>query len=179
MSIINLIGIDPGIVDTGAVCISMDVEERQWTVLTDVYSNVTSRDGFQVIVDTHFLDDLAAFTQDNTQGLTLIGIEGYRQRGKNQRQDQAMLHLVQTLRATVPGSVIVDNTGIKKTVTQKALELFRAHRFKSTNHADLKSAARVALLVGLKHEEVNMAIAGFMTDQLGGRPWEYVSTKTW
>ena len=166
---LTLTGIDPGIVDTGVVTIVLDASERTWSINHTVFSAPMQRNGFEVSVKPEVLDGVSRWcTIDDTQ---LIGVEGYRQRGLNQRQDAEMLELVRALRETVP-SRIIDNTGIKKVVTEETLRLFKCNRFPRTNHADLKSAARVAIMRGLKDSVGNHLLALFMLDNLKGTPWK-------
>ena len=94
-------------------------------------------------------------------------------------QDQRMGDLIQTINRWLPQSTIVDNTGIKKVVKQGLLEMMHLDRFKrGGNHADLKSAARVALVLGIKNEDINLLLSDFVADNLDGRSWSFESTKT-
>lgn len=170
---VTLTGIDPGIVDTGLVTIELDAAAFTWRVYHEVVSAPMQRNGFEVSVKPEALDRVSRFANHGDGTLRLVGIEAYRQRGYNQRQDAEMLELVRALHETVP-SKIVDNTGIKKVVTEGTLKLFKCSRFPGTNHADLKSAARVALMRGLKDPNINTVIAMFMLDNLKGQPWSYI-----
>ena len=181
---VALLGFDPGIRDTGAVALTLDLDEKTIDVLAQVWSGVTHRHGFNVTTDEKFLDEAAALQQSLRQrsNVVLTGIEGYRQRGMNVQQDQEMLNVIQDLRATLPGSVIVDNTGIKKVVTEPMLKLFHVARFKrGTNHADLKSAARVALKRGIDQDECNPLLADYIIECVnhnGGQGWSLGSIQT-
>lgn len=175
----TLIGIDPGVVDTGMAVITLDFKHKEWSVAPHAWRGVAKKVGQHIEYNEGMLDEIAETVQDATRDSTsYVGIEGYRQRGLNQKQDQVMLALVSTLRATLPGSQVIDNTGVKKIVPQKTLELFKAHRFPATNHADVKSAARIAIITGLKDLTMNSFIAEFMEDQLfgGAAQWELIST---
>ena len=165
---LTLTGIDPGIVDTGVVTLELNASERTWSITHTVFSAPMQRNGFEVSVKPEVLDGVSRWCTIGRNHL--IGVEGYRQRGLNQRQDAEMLELVRALRETVP-SQIVDNTGIKKVVTEETLRLFKCSRFPRTNHADLKSAARVAIMRGLKDPVGNQLLALFMLDNLKGTPW--------
>lgn len=181
MNRLSLIGIDPGIVDTGATCLRLDFERKTFRVRARAWTQVTSKNGWTIDVSHNFLDELAGFVQEEREeALVFVGIEGYRERGYNSSQDQKMIHLIQVINETLPGSVIIDNTGIKKIVTNSTMKLFGMERFEhGGNHADLKSAGRVALRLGISMDPVNTLLSDFMHDNLiGGRPWVHDSTLT-
>ena len=89
-----------------------------------------------------------------------------------------MTNLVQTINGAVNTCFIVDNTGIKNVVTEPMLKLFQVNRFPSTYHADLKSAARVALKIGIANAITNELLSSFVRDNLGENKWTLVSTLT-
>jgi hypothetical protein len=164
---IKLTGVDPGIRDTGLVTISLDPDRKQWAVETRVWSDVTEQSKKQdVVLDPQFITELSAYAYVTQP--TLSAVEGYRQRGRNQANDRKMLAMVQHCKKLMPGSVIVDNTGIKNVVTQDMLHLFQVHRFPHTNHSDLVSAARVALKVGIANPIVNKVLYKFVIDNATG-----------
>ena len=178
---LTLIGIDPGIVDTGVISIRLDTIREQWNITTQVWTNVTRRDKQALVIDSDFLDELTAFVyhEEMENKATFTGIEGYRPRGRDMRLDQNMQGLVQSIHGTIKGSVIVDNTGIKNVVKEPMLKLFRVNKFPSTHHADLKSAARVALKLGINNEFLNRILSDFVRDNLNGSsPWSLKSTVT-
>ncbi|UXE04097.1 RuvC-like resolvase [Microbacterium phage Fullmetal] len=180
---LTLLGVDPGVRDTGAVALVIDPSTRQLEVVTRVWNGVIQRDGFSVSIDEAFLLDLARFERGlRGDGPVLSGVEGYRPRGKNSRQDEEMTQLVQNVRATLPHCRIIDNTGIKDVVTQDLLQLFWVSRFKqTTNHADLKSAARVALKIGIDGEATNILLSDYVRDNVFGgadKQWSLVSSPT-
>lgn len=171
-----LIGIDPGIRDTALVAMTINVPGRTVTTRTRVWSNVVTRNQGTFHVSEDFLRDLRAFVDMCILGyqVKFMGVEGYRQRGRDIRQDQGMLALIQAIRHTLPSSVVIDNTGIKKIVTEDMLKLFRLNRFQErTYHADLKSAARVALKLGIQKEQVNEVLSDFVRDNLGENQWRF------
>ena len=178
MTALNLIGIDPGVRDTGLVHFKIDFQLEQIEVISGAWSGVTVYEKHHAYTNPDFLDEIAGYCQ-NIGIPSYIGIEGYRQRGLNTRQDAQMLHLVQDLKATIPKSVVVDNTGIKKIVTNDLLKLLNASRFDQvTNHADLKSAARVAIRRGLQEPVVNSTLAQIVTQIIDKEAvlWQFVST---
>lgn len=166
---VSLVGIDPGIVDTGVVLFKMDDERRVWTVRVHVSSHIVQKKGFTSVVDLDKLARLSEWIRGHQP--SHIGIEGFRQRGRNQTQDRLMSDLVKVLGTSLSGSQVVDNTGIRKVVKPAVLELFGVSRFAGTNHSDLKSAARVALKIGYQDPQVNRLIAQFIVDNVEGKPW--------
>jgi hypothetical protein len=176
---IVIAGIDPGIVDTALVAIELDPQRREWRVHTYTWSNVTSKDGLSIIISPVFLDSLRrVYDELQEHSVAFFGVEGFRQRGRNVGQDARMLALVQAIRQTLPKSKTVDNTGLRKIIAPLVMKLFKVNRFTATNHADLKSAARVALKVGYDIDEINRIIFDFVQANLDGEPWRYVSTVT-
>lgn len=181
MTKVTLIGIDPGIVDTGVVALRLDSQERTWSVKFHFWHVVTYRDTNNrsvIRLNNHFQDGLRAFVEhEEALAPVFVGVEGYRQRGNNMRQDQDMLYMVQAIHKLVPGSQIIDNTGIKNVVTRDMLKLFGVARFNvATNHADLVSAARVALKLGIGITPINEILYGFVVDNVEGTSWSLVST---
>jgi len=173
---LNLIGGDPGLVDTAATAILLDFDAKTIEVQTQVWSRVvkTSPKGWAIEVKQSFMLELNQFCM-NRPGLTLRAVENYRPRGRNMKQDQQMTEMVQVCAEAMSGT-IVDNTGIKKIVKEPLLKMFHCARFASTNHADSKSAARVALRRGIENVAINMLLADYVRDHLEDRPWLFVST---
>ena len=82
--------------------------------------------------------------------------------------------LIHDTNETLKPSRVVDNTGIKLVVKEDLLKMFHVSRFPRTNHADLKSAARVALKTGIY--SVNELMSDYVLDHLEGRQWSLAST---
>jgi hypothetical protein len=180
---LTLVGNDPGIKDTGAVALRLDTKAKTWEVHHQVWSDITSRPVTNrnvIIIDPVFERQWKQFVKDEEDNApTFIGVEGYRQRGTNPKQDQEMLYMVQQIQKMIPGSIIVDNTGIKNVVTRDMLKLFGVARFRvNTNHSDLVSASRVALKVGISIPVLNAVLYQFILDNVEGEPWSLVSTST-
>lgn len=165
-------GVDPGVVDTGVVSLILDSDKRVFEVLHRVYSGVSSMDKNEFVLKAPFIKDLGPYvsTIGNKKDRRACFIEGYRNRGKDMRQDQQMTSLVQMCHQLIPGSKVVDNTGVKKVVKPAFMDLF-AFDFPKTNHADLHSAARIALKGGLMNPEINRVLSDFVRDAIEGRPW--------
>lgn len=161
MTSITLVGIDPGLVDTGLVAIHLDPVEREWCSWHDVASNADR-------------ERVVEFVEDATQSRceTRVFIEGYRDRGTVFSTHGDMRQLVADVKRRLPGSTVLDNMGVKKVVRRPLMEALGVWNFPtSTRHQDLRSAARIALLGGLKNPAVNKTLAVFVTDLVEGRPW--------
>jgi hypothetical protein len=180
MTKMTLIGVDPGIKDTGLVALRFDSREKTWSVGHQVWADVPRRNEKTRAItelDPAYTIGLPLFLkQEESNAPTFSGVEGYRQRGNNVRQDQDMLYMVDKTHKLMPGSMVVDNTGIKNVVTRDMLKLFGVARFnESTNHADLVSASRVALKVGISIPVLNEILYQFILDNVEGEPWSLVS----
>lgn len=170
---IVLIGVDPGIVDTGLVALELDRERKSLTVHSRVWSNVTVRDKNTIRVVPEFLDSIdEEISKYNHTRYTYV--EGYRNRGRNPYQDQNMTVLVQAIHKRLTTSKVVDNTGVKKVVKEPLLLLFRAGQLwtQRTHHSDLTSAMRIALKGAIEDKQLNGLIAEFAIDNLENRPWD-------
>ena len=167
---ITLIGIDPGIVDTGLVALTLDVEAKTLDIQHRVWSNVTRRAGTSILVEGEFLNELVLFIK-SLSGVPFIYIEGFRNRGRDMHQDQKMTVLVHQIQAVLKTSHIVDNTGVKKVVKEGLLNLMHISRWPKTNHADLKSAARIALKGAIENTTLNQMVATYVQDTLKGHLW--------
>ncbi|QQO39295.1 hypothetical protein SEA_CRUNCHYBOI_9 [Microbacterium phage CrunchyBoi] len=176
-----LVGIDPGIVDTAMTSIILDFDNKELQIRSDVWTGVTRRENNKPVIDEKFLYEIryqVAFLKARNK-VTFIGIEGYRQRGLNIWQDQAMLALVNKLEEELDTSEIIDNVGMKQIVPVPLLKLFHVSRFpKASNHADRVSAARVALRRGIKNDSINTLLSDYVLDNTEGREWSLVSMQT-
>jgi hypothetical protein len=169
MKAVNLIGVDPGIVDTAAVWIRIDTENKIFEVEEKVWREVTTRGPKGTItVDERFLNKLRKFCR----GQQHVFIENYRNRGRNPNQDQKMSMLVQVIHSTLSGSKLVDNTGVKNVVLEDTLELLGLHvATQKTHHNDIKSAKRIALKGAYQDPALNKLVADLVRDRLEGVPW--------
>jgi hypothetical protein len=99
-----------------------------------------------------------------------IFIEGYKPRS-NFGSDIRMTEAVQDMKRETRGSVLL-NTGVKKVVKQPLMELLGVWKFSTvTNHQDLRSAARIALLGMLKNDTLNEVVAEVVKCHLVGKAW--------
>jgi len=171
MDAVSLIGVDPGIVDTGVVWVRLDRKNKIMHAQPKVWRNVTRKVKGGIEVDEQFLAELQWFVEYFGPE-TRTFIEGYRNRGRNPGQDQKMTMLVQTIHRVLPGSAIVDNTGVKNVVTDATLGLLGLNNWDiATNHSDLDSAARILLKGAYQDEDLNSIVADVVRDRLEGRSW--------
>ena len=155
MSIITLIGIDPGIVDTGAVTFILDTEHL---VLIVSAGKLPGSDPAPI----------EEYVKLNTRDQTFTFVEAYRDRGTVFNTHGTMRQIEAALRRSLPGVQILDNTGVKKVVTKSLMQLLGCWDFPTvTHHQDLRSAARIALYGALKDPELNSFLTQIVMKHLG------------
>lgn len=154
---LHVVGIDPGLVDTGLVRMEFDSRRRRIGVAHAVVS--APLDHAQVVGDVLSLLEPAT-----------VFIEGYRPRA-HMNTDKRMVELVAAIKKSTGGKVL-DNTGIKKVVHQALLELLGVWVFTTpTHHQDLRSAARIMVLGMLKDTDYNSLLTTVVRDHLNHSPW--------
>ena len=151
MSIITLIGVDPGVIHSGVVQIKLDT----------VAQHVAVR---QQLIDGPDAEAIyAAVTDFTTADNYVLSIEKYEDRGTAFQTHGPMRKVENDLVRMLPEAQVLSNTGIKKTVTDGLMKLFGVWTFNQTSHhQDLRSAARIAMLGGLKHPHINTAMAKYV-----------------
>lgn len=160
MSVTHIVGIDPGLVHTGVVRLVFDTSRKSfWT-------------DHVAVAGPNVVD---ARTWINQPVLKLpapeVFVEGYRPRS-HYGTDSRMLDAVSSFRSGIPGAKVLDNTGVKKVVRRDLMELLHCWKFSTvTNHDDLRSAARIALLGMLKDDVHNELLADVVKATLDGEPW--------
>jgi hypothetical protein len=155
VSIITLNGIDPGIVDTGAVTFYLDTEQLTLAVYAE---KLLGSDP----------EPIEAYVTCHTGDRTFTFVEAYRDRGTVFNTHGTMRNIEAALRRSLPGVEILDNTGVKKVVTKPLMQLLGCWDFPTvTHHQDLRSAARIALYGGLKDLEINSLLTQIVMKQLG------------
>jgi len=153
----HLAGVDPGIVHTGVVLLTIDKDQR--CVVVD-HEAVPGSDVTRV---QQFLGGL--------RNTAHVFIEGYKPRSVYDT-DARMAKAVNEIKAGLPTATVLLNTGVKKVVKQPLMELLGCWKFSTpTHHQDLRSAARIALLGALKQEHTNRLIADIVRDHLRGDDW--------
>lgn len=159
----HIVGIDPGLVDTGVVELVFRPDDKEVHVLTHVLNKTTGQE-----VAGYLLTEYSTPPD-------VVFIEAYRSRS-HYGEDPRMLALVRDIHQALPGSKVLDNTGVKKVIKQQLMELLGVWKFSTpTNHQDLRSAARIALLGMLKDEALNRLIADVVKAHLTGRTWDVIA----
>lgn len=165
MADITVIGIDPGLIDTGLVALNFNGFTREIIV----HYAVESRAKAVEIAASAALLRSAVWSPGHH-----VFIEGYRPRS-NFNTDVKMLELITQLKAEMPAAKVINNTGIKKVVKPKLLEFLKIDSFPlTTNHGDLVSAGRILVLGMLKDPELNKILTFVFTDLYEGHPWTVV-----
>ena len=141
----TIIGIDPGLVDTGVVIMNLEHEAQRahwnWDVDFEVF-DAARRVNLPAWIKTY-------------QGAHVF-VEAYRPRGNNYGEDPKMRELMSWLKQELPKAKVLDNTGVKQVVLPDLMKLLRVWDFpKTTHHQDLRSAARIGLLGAMKDPALN------------------------
>lgn len=162
MSMTHIVGVDPGLVDTGAVALRFDPID-------------------EIVLIQHAVLPAPATLELRVWLNALPGpyvpktyIEQYRPR-QRMNTDVRMIQLEQEIRSQIPGAVFLPNMGIKKVVTEDLMRMLQVWTWKTTtHHQDLRSAARIALLGMMKDSWTNELLADVVKDHLEGRTWGVV-----
>lgn len=162
MKITHVIGVDPGIVHTGAVRMVFKPVPRKIVVEEFVQTGCKPglvkqwADGFDTNPDAVFVED-------------------YRPRGNVYGTDKAMQQAIAGFRGEWRTAKLLDNTGVKKVVTKDLMDLLGVWKFTArTHHQDLRSAARIALFGMLKDEQHNALLSTVVRDHLLGETWTVI-----
>lgn len=160
MKTTHLLGIDPGLVHTGLVSMIFYPSLRR-ILIRELACNGLAPE--QVVT--------AVGALAKTTARPMIFIEGYRPRS-NLNSDKRMTVGVSELHKALPGSRVLQNMGVKKVIKQPLMELLGVWNFSTlTHHQDLRSAARIALLGGVKDDDVNALLFKVVEDHLAGKTW--------
>ena len=145
-------GIDPGIVTTGVVTLSIDSDERVFQV-------------FEKVLTQEELPSLSLWTP-----VERIFIEAYEPRS-NFGHDTRMAELVKQI-ADSTGGKILSNKGVKKVIRKKLMEHLGLWNFQTpTHHQDLRSAAYIMLYGMVKDEIGNQLLTQIVMDHLAHDDW--------
>lgn len=158
MSLLHIVGIDPGIVHTGVVRLLVDPYNQAITVGHEVIQGIDGKKVAAWVYEEDVLPD--------------IYIEKYVPRA-HYGTDEAMVKGEAELMQHLPGAVLLRNFGIKRVVMPNVLELLHLWQFStSTHHQDLRSAARIAVLGMMKDERTGPVLADIVRSHLDGTPWD-------
>jgi hypothetical protein len=167
----HVIGIDPGLVDTGVVQIQFMPDARLIRVNHTVIKGPGAQPPETDPVGPRVQEWIVAMSNGASRPRTFV--EGYRPRSTF-GTDVRMVELVKDVKAATNGEVI-NNTGVKKVVRQPLMELIGVWRFGTTTHLqDLRAAGRIALFGMLKHKDLNAVVYGFLRDNLDGKAWRVI-----
>lgn len=156
----QIVGIDPGIVHTGMVLISMDPGQHIIEVSHEVIAGVDTTRAQQFL--------------GGYRPTAPVFIEGYRQRSNYGTNDR-MIQAVAAYRQAFPRSKVIQNTGVKQVVRRPLMELLGVWKFSTpTHHQDLRSAARIAIYGALKQDTYNELIYTIVRDHLDGHTWSVI-----
>lgn len=155
MESVHVIGIDPGLIDTGIVSFMLGHHE------------IHTRHAVVKGIDVQRVESW--IKQHSTPDAVFI--EKYRPRS-NFGEDTRMVQGERDLRLALPRAKLLENTGVRRTVSQQVLEVLGLWKFDTTsNHQDLRSAARILVLGMLKDEEMNTLLADCLRDHIDGSTW--------
>lgn len=161
---IHVVGIDPGLRDTGVVLLSFDTNVRTVTGSAFAVDGQVLKADVSII--RRWLDSLDVKQPH-------VFIEKYVPRpGMSTSPD--MLALENLIRVSLKDAQLVRNTGVKQVVTPAVLQLLNVWRFTfTTNHDDLRAAARIAVYGMMKDptRQLNTLLADVIMAELDGNPW--------
>lgn len=152
----TIVGIDPGLRDTGYVVFDFYPDSRHFNLYRHVLNGI---DALRIgrFIESH-----------NPQH---VFVEAYRPRSHFE-QDQRMVEGIANLRREIPGMTSIVNTGVKQVVPREIMDVFNVWTFSlKSNHQDLRSAARIALYGMLKNPELNRLVTDVVVGSLDGNPW--------
>ena len=164
MTLVTVIGSDPGLVNTGVVVLRANTRQHHLNVEHFVIDGKVNH-AKQV---AELLDSLGYSTKH-------VFIEAFRERGNQYAQDKAMRELMADFRAVLPKALVLDNMGVKKIVPTEILGIFGMDNFPTTHHRDLESAARILIYGMLKDDKLNVVVYEIVSDYVHLRPWSVMS----
>lgn len=159
LSVAHVIGIDPGIVDTGVVRLLFKPHLKRLEVGHTVIAGDDAQAVAEWALDSKFVSVPKVFVEKYTPRLKLDS-------------DVRMVDAERHLRQALPDAKILPNQGIKRVIPQSLMEVFGVWSWPTvTHHQDLRSAGRIALLGMVKDTQLNRVMADVVRDHLEDRPW--------
>lgn len=155
---VTLVGVDPGLVDTGAVSLTIDPQHRSWSV------DYARLDGGKIL-------PISSFVNAAGGRKARVFVEAYRDRGTGFKTNSKMRELVQDIKRAMPFVSVIDNAGMRQVIRPKLMELLGLDDFPRTHHKDLESAANIMLYGAVKDEQLNDMLSRLVMDHLLGDPW--------
>lgn len=149
------LGVDPGIVHTAGVMLSISPTTKNVVTVPYVVDGIEPDE----------LDKMITWV-NSSRVLNGVFIEKYRPRS-NFQHDMDMIAAVDYLNRGCKHSEVLDNTGVVKIIRPRLLQLLGLWDFpQRTHHQDLRSAARIMLLGMLKDPEINEMMYHIVNDIL-------------
>ena len=159
MNVAHVVGIDPGLVDTGVVSMVFKPNFKALEI------------GHTVLPGTDFKGLTDWIFQPGMIHRPVVFVEKYRPRLKLD-SDTRMVQAEQDLKRALPDAKFLQNMGIKRVIPQSLMEVFGVWSWPTiTHHQDLRSASRIALLGMVKDPRLNAVTADVVRDHLEGKPW--------
>ena len=155
--ILTWTGVDPGLVDTGLVTITLNNENRSIHVMATALRNTDA--------------ETVADYLTNSQDLGAVFVEKYLDRGTTFSTNSEMREFETLLKKLVPSIVLLNNTGVKQVVKDDMLRRLHCYDFPTTRHRDLLAAARIGIYGALKDPAANSLIYQCLIDDVRGKPW--------
>ena len=163
-----IIGIDPGLVDTGVVVIR--IEGTKVSVEPEVIHTIEYKTQDGTLVPNYEQVAGAAQMIVALNPGAHVFIEAYRPRGNTYGTDAKMRDLMAAFRKVLPKAAVIDNTGVKQVVREPLMRRLGIWTFKEkTHHQDLRSAARIGIYGALKDTGLNQELFDFVSYELNLR----------
>ena len=155
----DIVGIDPGIVNTGIVVYHICPRVRLINVAHTAIVGCDVQD-----IQTY----LRQCGMDGPLPWTYLFVEAYRPRSHFDT-DARMGAAVNDIKRMGTNIYALDNSGVKNVVSRALLELLNSWNFSTkSNHQDVRSAARIAILGMLKNETLNRLLAQVVFSKING-----------
>ena len=163
----HIIGIDPGIVDSGAVSMQFDKRARVLDIDWLVVQNANSASGPEFIAEWI----------EHYGGKPSVFVEKYNPR-PGMPTNAKMVELEHSLKLALPkGAAFINNMGVKQVITRELMMLLNVWTYTHvTHHQDLRAAARIGLYGAVKDDELNEGIADVVHADRFGTAWTIRST---
>ena len=159
---IHVVGIDPGLVHTGAVRFLLRPAVREVETHHAVFSGTRPEPVRDWVLDGAY------------RVRPRVYVEGYRPRS-HLGTDEKMTVAVNEMKKLTGGRVLL-NEGVKKVIRPELMRLLDVWLFSTaTHHQDLRSAARIALYGMVKDDQTNQVLADLVRDHLKGDDWKVVT----
>jgi hypothetical protein len=156
MASTSIVGIDPGLVDTGVVRFTFYPKTKR-VAISSAVEPAFALDSSPQKIEAWIRGEVGS---DKAR----VFIEKYNPRPgikANVRMQEMENILVRTLHHTER----INNMGIKTIITTQMMQLFQVWNFSvGTHHQDLRSAARIALYGAVKDDELNQLVADVVRD---------------